>query len=94
MAIAQAQRVVQGKVLGSQEETVAGAVVYLKDAKTNTIKTSISTQDGSYRFGQLSSGTDYSLWAQLQGKKSATKNISSFDTKAQFNIDLRINTAK
>lgn len=94
VAQAEAQRVVEGKVLGSDDKALAGAVVYLKDGKTNTIKTSIATQDGGYRFGQLATDTDYSVWAQFQGKKSSTKNISSFDSKKQFNINLKIDVAK
>ncbi len=94
LAQSSAQRVVEGKVLGSEDQILPGAVVYLKDGKTNTIKTGISTSDGKYRFGQLSTDTDYSLWAQFQGKKSSTKNISSFDSKKQFIINLKVDTAK
>jgi Carboxypeptidase regulatory-like domain len=89
-----AQRVVEGKVLGSGDEPLSEAVVYLKDGRTNTIKTGITTADGKYRFGQLSSDTDYSLWAQYQGKKSGTKSISSFDSKKQFFINLKVDTGK
>jgi regulation of enolase protein 1 (concanavalin A-like superfamily) len=90
VAQADGQRVVQGKVLGADAQPLPGAVIYLKDGKTNTIKTGIATQDGSFRFGQLSTDTDYSLWAQFQGKKSSTKNISSFDSKKLFFINLKI----
>ena len=58
-------------------------MVYLKDVKTLTIRSAISTQDGTYRFGQLSDGTDYELWAELEGKKSPTRSVSSFDQKKQ-----------
>lgn len=87
---AQQQRVVQGKVLGPSDEGKSGAVVYLKDMKTLGVKSSISTQDGSYRFGQLADAADYEVWAELDGKKSPTRGVSSFDQKKQYTINLKL----
>jgi hypothetical protein len=84
-----AMRSVEGKVY-AQSGPLGSAVVYLQDTKTNNIKSFISTQDGSYRFGQLSSDIDYQLWADFKGKKSEKKTISSFNSKTQLVIDLHI----
>jgi hypothetical protein len=91
-AIAQsnAVRSVEGKVYGSKDTPQSSAVVYLQDSKTNNIKSFISTQDGSYRFGQLSSDIDYQLWAEYKGQKSDKKTISSFNSKKVFFIDLHL----
>jgi hypothetical protein len=90
-AIAQAaQRVVQGKVELSSGGMAKGAIVYLKNGKTLEVRTYISTDDGSYRFGQLNPDADYTVWAEYQGKKSKEKTVSAFDTKKVFNILLRI----
>jgi hypothetical protein len=90
-AIAQtAQRVVQGKVELSSGGVAKGAIVYIKNGKTLEVRTYISTADGSYRFGQLNPDADYTVWAEYQGKKSKAKTISSFDTKKEFNVPLKI----
>jgi Carboxypeptidase regulatory-like domain len=90
MAQNNAVRSVEGKVYGPQDTPLNSAVVYLQDSKTNNIKSFISTQDGSFRFGQLSTDIDYLLWAEYQGKKSEQKSISSFNSRKQLVIDLHI----
>jgi Carboxypeptidase regulatory-like domain len=87
---APAQRIVQGKVTDSANTPIKGAVVYLKDSRSLTVKSFFSDASGDYRFGQLSQNADYEVWAENNGKKSAVKSISSFDSKSQFIINLKI----
>jgi hypothetical protein len=84
------QRVVQGKVVDGSNAPIKGAVVYLKDSRSLAVKSFFSDDQGEYRFGQLSQNSDYQLWAENNGKKSAVKAISSFDNKNQFFINLKI----
>ena len=89
-----AQRIVSGKVVDKGDTPLRGSVVYLKDDKTLAVKSFIADDGGGFRFGQLSGSTDYELWAELNGKKSNTRTISSFDNKNEFVINLKIDTGK
>jgi hypothetical protein len=92
LAQQQAQRVLQGKVVDKSDAALKGATVYLKDGHTLSVRSYIAADDGTYRFGQLAQNTDYTVWAEINGKKSAVKNISSFDTRNEFNITLKIDS--
>ncbi len=93
-SLGQAVRVVQGIVQNGSDQPQANAVVYLQDQKSLEVRTYITEADGHYRFGQLSTEVDYQLWAEYKGHKSKTRSISSFDSKKQFNFDLKIDTSK
>jgi hypothetical protein len=88
------QKVVEGKVVGSNDQPLSEAIVYLKNGKTGDIKSFITTPDGGYRFGQVSGNNDYDLWAAYQGKKSPTKPVSSFDSRKTVNYELKVDTGK
>lgn len=85
-----AQRVVHGRVEDKNGAGIKGAVVYLKDAHSSSVKSAIAGDDGTYRFVQLSLNTDYEIWAQNDEHKSPTHSISSFDSKADITVFLKI----
>jgi len=87
-------RAVAGQVLDKQDAPLANAVVHLKNTKTLALKTFITSENGDYRFSGLSPNVDYELHAELKGRKSDTKTISSFDSRKNLTIHLKIDTSK
>ena len=80
--------------MGRGNVPLPNAVVYLKNTRTLTVKTFITSNNGNYRFPALSPNADYEIYADYNGKKSDTKTLSSFDSRAHATINLRIDAAK
>lgn len=87
-------RTLTGVVLGKNDVPLAQAIVYLKDTKTSAVKSFISQDDGSYRFPGLSPYIDYDVYALYKEKKSDIKTLSTFDSRTNPKIVLRVDTAK
>ena len=83
-------RFLSGKVLDNGDQGIAKAIVYLKNTKTLVIKTYIAEQDGAFHFPGLSQSADYEVYAEVNGKRSDVKTVSSYDTRNRVNINLRI----
>lgn len=84
------QRTIQGKVLDDRDAAVSGATVFLKNLKTRDIKSFTSITDGSFRFAQVGMLDNYEVWAEQGKKRSATKTVSSFDSRKDVEFDLKI----
>jgi hypothetical protein len=87
-----AGRLLTGRVIDKDDAPLPSSVVYLANTRSRAVKTFIVGQDGNYRFPALSPNVDYEVYAQYQGHKSDTKTVSQFDSRAQVNINLRIDT--
>ena len=83
-------RSVQGVVTGADEKPVPGAVVQLKNTKTLQIRSFITQDNGTYYFHELSTDVDYELRADYHGASSGTKSLSSFDSRKQATLDLKL----
>ena len=75
-------------------EPVADAVVYLKNLKNDAIRTTIAGSDGTYRFSGLDPNVDYEVHAEHKENASAARKVSSFDTRREMVIHLKINKKK
>jgi hypothetical protein len=87
-------RSVQGAVTVTDDSPVNGAVVQLKNTKTLQIRSFITKDDGMYHFYDLSPDIDYELKADYQGASSNTKTLSSFDSRKQTTLNLKLNPKK
>lgn len=84
------QRVVMGSVVDANSAAIAGATVFLKNLKTKAIRSYTSSSNGRFRFAQVDMSEDYDLWAEKDGRKSATKTVSSWDARKEFETELKI----
>ena len=84
------QRVVLGSVLDANSALLPGATVFLKNLKTKSIRSFTSDSHGKFRFAQVNMAEDHELWAEKDGKKSAVKTVSSWDTRKEFESDLKV----
>lgn len=84
------QRVVIGRVVDVNAASVAGATVFLKSQKSKSIRSYTSDADGKFRFAQVNMVEDFDLWAEKDGKKSAIKTVSTWDTRKEFDCELKV----
>ena len=87
-------RTLQGTVVDKAEEPLPGSVVYLKNTKTLAVKSFISDDAGGFRFPALSPNVDYEVYAEFNGQRSATKTLSSFDSRTSVQMQLKIDVKK
>jgi hypothetical protein len=83
-------KTVRGVVVDKSDNPVPTGVVFLKNVRTNQVRSYIADNQGSYRFSGLDPNSDYELHAEKDGAKSQTRNISSFDTRMDIVLNLKL----
>ena len=73
---------------------MASSVVFLKNMRSNAVRSYISDDAGNYRFSGLDPNVDYEIHAEKDGAKSQTRTISSFDSKKEIVLNLKIDKKK
>jgi len=86
----QQTRSVQGVVLDAKDNALPGAIVYLKNSRSRAERTYIVGDDGKFSFHGLAPNTDFDLYSEYQGKKSSTRTVSSFDSRSEIVLDLKV----
>ena len=91
-----ATRSVQGAVTNPDDSPAIGAVVQLENTKSLQIRSFITKEDGVYHFYELGTDVDFKLKAEDKrtGAASDTKTLSSFDSRKQAIINLKLNAKK
>jgi hypothetical protein len=87
-------RTVHGAVLDKDENPVPSSVVYLKNMKSQAVKTYIADETGHYRFSGLDPNIDYEIHAEHQDSMSATRTVSSFDSRRDLDVPLKLTKKK
>jgi hypothetical protein len=83
-------KTVHGQVIDKQENPIPEAIVSLKNKRTGAVKTYIADDQGGYHFSGLDPNADYEIHAEFKGAASATRTVSSFDSRRDILIDLKI----
>jgi hypothetical protein len=87
-------RTVHGIVTDKSEAPVSSAVVFLKNTRSNVVRSYISDDAGNYRFSGLDPNADYEIHAEKEGATSSTRSVSSFDSKKDLVVNLKIDKKK
>src|SRR3984893_9643970 len=87
-------RSVHGIVTDKAETPIPSGVVFLKNTRTNAVRSYIADETGNYKFSGLDPNADYEIHAEKDGAKSATRTISSFESRKEIVVNLKIDTKK
>jgi pimeloyl-ACP methyl ester carboxylesterase len=85
---------IHGLVTDARGKAIAGARVFVKDMKTNVIRTLITDDQGIYQVFALPPSVDYEVQAEFKGKTSEKRSVSSYlnrqDNVLNFQLDVAI----
>jgi hypothetical protein len=87
-------RTVRGIVVDKSDNPISGSVVFLKNTRTNSVRSNYTDDTGNYRFSGLDPNADYELHAEKEGAKSTTRTVSSFDSRKEIDLNLKIDRKK
>jgi len=87
-------RTVHGMVLDKNQDPVASSIVYLLNTKTQDVRTYIADAKGQYRFSGLDPNIDYVIHAEHGDMTSSTQTVSSFDSRRDIEIVLKLSHPK
>ena len=87
-------RTVRGVVSDKSDNPLAGSVVFLKNLRTNGVRSNFADSSGEYRFSGLDPNADYEIHAELEGAKSAVRSVTSLDSRREIVINLKIDRKK
>jgi hypothetical protein len=87
-------RVLHGSVIDKDENPIASSVVYLKNLKSQAVKTYIADDSGNYRFSGLDPNVDYEIHAEHNELTSPVRTVSSFDSRRDIEVVLKLSRKK
>jgi len=87
-------RTVHGLVLDKSDNPISESVVFLKNTRTNIVRSFYTDANGNYRFSGLDPNVDYEVHAEKEGAKSITRTVSSFDSRKDIVLNLKLEKKK
>jgi len=87
-------RTVRGVVSDKSDNPLPSSVVFLKNLRTNVVRSNFADTDGNYRFSGLDPNADYEVHAELEGAKSSVRSVTSLDNRKEIVINLKIDRKK
>jgi hypothetical protein len=87
-------RTVRGLVMDKSENPIPNSVVFLKNLRTNAVRSSFADADGNYRFSGLDPNADYEVHAEFEGAKSSTRTANSLDSRREITLNLKLDRKK
>ena len=87
-------KVLHGSVIDKNENPVPSSVVYLKNVKSQAVKTYIADDSGNYRFSGLDPNVDYEIHAEHDDLTSSIRTVSSFDSRRDIEVTLKLSKKK
>jgi hypothetical protein len=87
-------KTLHGSVIDKDENPVPSSVVYLKNVKSQAVKTYIADESGNYRFSGLDPNVDYELHAEHDDLTSPIRTVSSFDSRRDIEVTLKLSKKK
>ena len=87
-------KVVHGSVIDKGENPMPASVIYLKNVKSQAVKTYIADESGNYRFSGLDPHVDYEIHAEHDDMTSSIRTVSSFDSRRDIEVTLKLSKKK
>ena len=87
-------RSVRGVVSDKSDKPVQNSVVFLKNLRTNVVLSHFTDEQGSYRFTGLDPNDDYEIHAEAGEEKSASRTVTSLDSRKEITMNLKLDRKK
>lgn len=87
-------RTVRGLVSDKADNPIPNSVVFLKNLRTNAVRSNFADADGNYRFSGLDPNADYEVHAEMEGAKSPVRSVTSLDSRKEIVVNLKIDRKK
>ena len=87
-------KVLHGSVIDKSENPMPASVIYLKNVKSQAVKTYIADESGNYRFSGLDPNVDYEIHAEHDDMTSSIRTVSSFDSRRDIEVTLKLSKKK